>query len=283
MPSPDDRPTRPPVPLPVRWVKSARKYASIFNLQMVNSLAYPGELVGRSLIIIPFMWIFAQLWRVTFAASGTAVINGLSLADTVWYLMMAETIELSRPRLGNTIAEAVKDGSIAYMLNKPYDFLLYQLSTSLGETVFRAVMNALLGSLVVWALIGPPPQLIGFLVVIPAILGAWILNFFISVMIGMIAFVTEDVSAFVWIYQKLAFVLGGLLIPLDFYPAWLQTITRALPFSAMLYGPARLFVSPSLPALLNTLGTQLIWMAGLGLLTVLIYRRGVAELTVNGG
>ncbi|NMB90878.1 MAG: ABC transporter permease [Chloroflexi bacterium] len=270
-------------PRPGSWPGSVRKYWSIFTIQLVNSLAYPGELVGRSLMIIPFMWIFAQLWRVTFAASGSTAINGLTLADTLWYLMLAETIELSRPRLSNAIAESVKDGSIAYVLNKPYNFLLYQFSTSMGETVFRALMNAILGSLLVWALIGPPPQPLGFLVAIPAILGAWVLDFCISAIIGLAAFATEDINAFQWIVQKLAFILGGLLIPLDFYPTWLQTIARSLPFSAMVYAPARLFVAPSLPAFLNTLETQLLWIAGIGLLTVLAYRRGVAILTVNGG
>ena len=89
-------------------------------------------------MILPFMWIFYQLWRVTFTAAGTAEINGLTLRDTLWYLMLAETIELSRPRLGNAISEAVKDGSIAYFLNKPYDFLLYHFSTSMGETISAA-------------------------------------------------------------------------------------------------------------------------------------------------
>lgn len=266
-----------------RPLKSLRKYGYIFAIQMTNALAYPGELVGRSLMIIPFMWIFAQLWQVTFAASGTNVINGLTLQDTLWYLMLAETIELSRPRLGATIAEAVKDGSIAYVLNKPYDFLSYQFSTSLGETVFRAVLNAIFGSAVMGLLIGPPPSLPGFIVVIPAILGSWILNFCISVMIGLAAFVTEDISAFQWIYQKFAFILGGLLIPLDFYPTWLQNIAKALPFSAMVYGPARLFVRPTADAFLSTLGIQLVWILALGLLTVLAYRRGISHLTVNGG
>lgn len=278
-----DRPIRPPAPPAVRVMRSIRKYWSIFTTQMINSLAYPGELIGRSLTIIPFMWIFAQLWRVTFAASGSAEINGLTLSDTIWYLMMAETITLSYPRMSNTIAEAVKDGSIAYVLNKPYDFLLYQLSTSMGETIFRAVMNVLFGGLVVWALVGPPPSMLGFLVAIPAVLGAFVLNFYISVMIGLAAFVTEEVSAFVWIYNKLSFILGGLLIPLDFYPAWLQAIAHALPFASMVYGPARLFVSPTPAALLATIGMQLAWIVGLGLLTTLVYRRGLSELTVNGG
>lgn len=263
--------------------RDLRKYTAIFAIQFNNALAYPGELIGRSLVIIPFMWIFGQLWRVTFSAAGSEVINGLTLADTLWYLMLAETIELSRPRLGGTIADAVKDGSIAYVLNKPYSFLTYQLSTSMGETVFRAVLNALFGSIMVWALVGPPPHPVGFLVVIPAVIGAWLLNFYISVIIGLAAFLTEDVSAFQWIYQKFAFVLGGLLIPLDFYPAWLKTVAHALPFSAMVYGPARLFVDPTPPALAATLGVQIAWIAALGVLAGLAYRRGVTHLTVNGG
>jgi ABC-2 type transport system permease protein len=283
MPPPDAASARLLLPRRGRLVKSLQKYWSIFTIQMINSLAYPGELIGRSLMIVPFMWIFAQLWKVTFAAGGTAQIGGLTLQDTLWYLMMAETLEMSRPRLANTIQDAVKDGSIAYVLNKPYDFLLYQFSTAMGETIFRAIMSAIFSGLVVWVLIGPPPQPVGFLYVIPAILGAWILNFCISVMIGLAAFVVEDTTAFQWIYQKLAFVLGGLLIPLDFYPAWLQVIARALPFSAMVYGPSRLFATPSPVLLLKTLGMQLAWIIGLGLLTTLAYRKGVAVLSVNGG
>ncbi len=274
---------QPPMIDKARLVKSFRKYWYIFAIQVINSLAYPGELVGRSLVIIPFMWIFSQLWRVTFNAAGSTVINGLTLADTLWYLMMTETIELSRPRLSNTIAEAVKDGSIAYVLNKPYDFLLYQFSTAMGETVFRAVLNAIFGGIIVWALNGPPPHPLGLLAVLPAIVGAWVLNYCVSVIIGLAAFVTEDTTAFQWIYQKLAFILGGLMIPLDFYPGWLQAIARALPFSAMSYGPARLFVSPTPALLFNVLGMQVVWTLSLGLLTVLAYRKGVAELTVNGG
>ncbi len=260
-----------------------KKYLALFSVQVINSLAYPGELIGRSIMIIPFMWIFYQLWTVTFHAAGADEINGLTIRMTMWYLMIAETIELSRPRLATTISEAVKDGSIAYILSKPYDFLLYQYSTSLGETVFRAVANALLGGATVWWLVGAPPAILSWPLVIVAIFGAWTLNFCISALIGLTAFLVEDTSAFQWIYQKLAFILGGLLIPLDFYPAWLQTIAKALPFSAMMYAPARLFVDPNLNSVTFTLATQVIWIVVLGLALNAAYRRGLAYLTVNGG
>jgi ABC-2 type transport system permease protein len=262
---------------------SFKKYWAIFQITLVNSLAYPGELIGRSLMIIPFMWIFYQLWKVTYAASGSDVINGLTLRDILWYLMLAETIELGRPPLARTISENVKDGSIAYLLNKPYDFLLYQLSTSMGETIFRAVMNALFGGAVILWLVGPPRHPEGFIIALPAILGAWVLHFCVTVMIGLSAFVVEDVSAFMWIYQKLAFLLGGLLIPLDFYPKWLQVIAEALPFAGVTYGPARLFVTPTVTLFVNVMTLQVVWIVILGLLLTLAYRRGVTYLTVNGG
>lgn len=260
-----------------------RKYWAIFQTTLVNSLAYPGELVGRSLMILPFMWIFYQLWKVTFAASGSDSINGLSLHDTMWYLMMAETIELSRPRVARTIADNVKDGSIAYLLNKPYDFLLYQFSVSMGETIFRALMTAVFGGAMVWWLAGAPPALHSWPLTIITVLGAWVLNFLANGMIGLAAFVSEEVAPFEWIYQKFAFIFGGLLIPLDFYPQWLQNIAFALPFPAMTYGPSRLFVSPDAGLFASVLGQQAIWVFVLGILLVSAYRRRLAYLTVNGG
>jgi ABC-2 type transport system permease protein len=264
-------------------MKTFRKYWAIFQITLLNSLAYPGELIGRSLMIIPFMWIYFQLWNVTFKASGTNMINGMTLYTTMWYLMMAETIELSRPALARTISDNVKDGSIAYILNKPYSFLLYQFSNSMGETVFRALINALFGSAMVWWLVGSPPPMLGWLFALIAIFGTWILNFCITCLIGLSAFLVEDVAPFMWIYQKFIFILGGFLIPLDFYPRWLQIIAKALPFSAMIYGPSKLFVTPTWEFLAQVILMQSVWIVTLGITLVIAYRRGVTYLTVNGG
>ena len=264
-------------------MKTFSKYWSIFQITLINSLAYPGELIGRSLMIIPFMWIFYQLWKVTFSAAGADVISGLSLRDTLWYLMLAETIELSRPPIARTMSESVKDGSITYILNKPYDFLWYQFSTAMGETIFRAILTAVFGGLTVWLLVGAPNHAEGFLIALPAVLGAWILHFCFNAMIGLSAFAVEDVSAFTWIYQKLAFIFGGLLIPLDFYPQWLQVIAKALPFASAIYGPARLFVTPSLGMFINVMSLQLIWIIVLSFTLTVVYRSGIKQLTVNGG
>lgn len=259
------------------------KYWAIFKTQLLSNFAYAGDLASGSVMIVLFLWIFAQLWKVTYRAVGAEQIAGLSRQDTLWYLMLAEMIVLSKPRLSRTIAQQVRDGSVAYLLNKPYNFLLYQCSVGLGDSVLRMIANALAGGAVVWLLIGPPPHPEGWPLVFVTVVLAWLIDFCISAMIGLAAFVTEEVRAFEWIYQKILFILGGLLIPLDFYPPWLQTIAKATPFAYTLYGPARLFVEPSLLRFGEVLLGQILWLAVLVGLLTLLYQRGVTKLAINGG
>ena len=42
-----------------------------------------------------------------------------------------------------------------------------------------------------------------------------------------------------WVWQKLMFVLGGLMLPLEFYPAFIQRIAAFTPFPALLAGRRR--------------------------------------------
>jgi len=260
-----------------------RKYWAILQTQVANSFAYPADLLYRSISIVLFMWIFAQLWRVTYGASGESVIAGLTLRDTMWYLMLAETMILSRPRVSTTIAENVKDGTIAYLLNKPYNFILYQFSFGLGDSLLRMITNSLVGGVVVWFLVGPPPDPRGWHLVLIAVLLAWIIDFCLNAMLGLLAFITEEIAAFEWIYNKFVLILGGVLIPLDFFPDWLQSIAFSLPFAYSVYGPARLFVDPTLSRFLDLILIQGLWVIALGVVLALLYRKGTAWLSINGG
>lgn len=260
------------------------KYGAITQTNLQNQLAYVWDALGRAVFIILIMFIFVQLWTAVYESQGAEVIAGLTLADTIWYFLIAEMIELGKFRHDQRISEEVKDGSIAYTLSRPYNYLAYHFFNGLGESVVKMVLIFLLGMPIVLLNAGLPSLTLQSLPAILLVLFlALVLDFCMASSIGLLAFVTEDTFSFRLIYQKLMFILGGLLIPLDFLPAWLQRIARLLPFSQVTYAPAKLFVAFEWQLFLNTLALQTFWIAVMGSLLFLQYRWATRRLVVNGG
>src|SRR5690606_30324810 len=63
--------------------------------------------------------------------------------------------------------------------------------------------------------------------------------------VGLTAFWLQDASPVYWVWQKLLFTLGGLILPLALYPDWLAALARWTPFAAALNGPASLLLDPA--------------------------------------
>ena len=260
------------------------KYGAITLMNLQNQLAYVWDALGRAVFIVLIMFIFVQLWTAVYESQGTAEIAGLTLADTIWYFLIAEMIELGKFRHDQSISEEVKDGSIAYTLVRPYNYLAYHFFNGMGESLVKMGLIFLLGLPVVLIYAGLPAiTLQGFVAFLLVLLLALLLDFCMASSIGLLAFVVEDTFPFRLIYQKLIFILGGLLIPLDFLPLWLQRIARLLPFSQVTYAPAKLFVAFDWQLFSGTLALQFFWIAVMGAILFFQYRWATRRLAVNGG
>lgn len=260
------------------------KYGAITLTNLQNQLAYVWEALGRAFMIILFMFIFVQLWTAVYESQNTAEIAGLTLANTIWYFLIAEMLELGKIRHDMKITEEVKDGSIAYTLVRPYNYLAYHLANGIGETAVKMSLIFILGLPVVLYYAGLPTTSLAHLPFILLVtLGAIMIDFFALSIIGLLAFVTEDTASFRLIYQKFVFILGGLMIPLDFLPEWLQGTARILPFNLTTYAPAKLFVAFEWVQFQQIILLQAIWLTIFGTVLFFQYRWATRQLAVNGG
>ena len=226
----------------------------------------------------------AQVTALMTQTKGTAEIAGLTLANTIWYFLIAEVIELSKFRHDVAISEEVKDGSIAYTLVRPYNYLVYHFSNGMGDTILKMLLVFLLGAPLALIYAGLPAISLLHLPLVLLVMGvALLIDFCAASMIGLMAFVMEDTFSLRLIYQKLIFILGGLLIPVDFLPDWLQRIARALPFSLITYAPAKLFVAFTWTQFWQILAAQMGWLTLLAFLLWRQYRWATRRLAVNGG
>lgn len=258
------------------------KYVLIARTSIGSGMVYSVNFFAGSVFFALVIFIFLQLWEAVSAGNG--FLEGYTVNRLVWYYVAAELVILSRSEVFQSLNDEIRGGGIAYKLNKPFNFVLYQLSDGIGQISVRFLMNLPVGLLMGFAFAG---RLEGFswlslpAIFLSALLGI-LLNFFMEAFIGMTAFWTEDNSAFFWIAQKLAFMLG-LFLPLEFLPGTIRDIALVLPFSYIAYAPARLLTSFSMETLLNVLPVQAFYTALFAALTGLLYTRGVKKLNVNGG
>lgn len=265
-------------------MKKLSKYLHITKISLSNNLVYIGNFLTRNFFFVFIIYIMLLLWKNIYGQKGDNI-AGFTLNQMIWYLIVTETVTLSRSNIFNEVSRDVKNGNIAYILNKPYNYVLYCFSNSFGEIGIKLLTNVLIGLLMGILYVGP---LMGFkLYYLPFILVSLFLgiciNFFIHISLSLTAFWLEENSAFFWIYQKLIFTLGGMLIPLDLFPDWLAKISKQLPFAYVTYVPAKLTVDFSFSAFMSTVVIQILYLFLFFTISILVYRKGVRGLNVNGG
>lgn len=258
------------------------KYRAIFTVASRDQFVYLPAFLVRNVFFLIILFIFFSLWRVVY--SGTEAIAGLTMTQMLWYLTFTEAIEMSQTRIFAPISQEVKDGTIAYSLGRPYSYPLYWVSRAMGENLVKVIPLLVEGWVIATIMVGPLP---GYLRALPfgaiAVVGGILIGTVLQTIIGLLAFWFEEVMPFFWILQKLVFVIGGLFIPIDFYPEWLQGIARATPFAFAAYWPASTWVDFSWRRFAITIGGQAFYLAVFGALAALVFRTAVRKLHVQGG
>jgi len=259
-----------------------RKYLLIFRLAARDQLIYLPSFLVKNLFFVVLVFVFWSLWRVVFAGRG--VIAGLTLVQTLWYLTFTETIELSKGRILGQIQEEVKDGTLTVTLSKPYSYPLFHLARAMGESVVKILPMLAEGLVLGLLMVGPLPGYVRSLPfgIILIVAGLLLTNLW-TLLIGLVAFWTEEVSPFYWIMQKFVFIVGGMFIPIDLFPGWLAGVARWLPFAFSAYWPAYTMVSGSREAFLTGLAGAAGYAVILGAGVAALFALGRRRVHAQGG
>lgn len=263
------------------------KYLSIYCTSFRGESKTIANSLTSVVSFIVIIYIFQQLWQFIYGESGGGtLINGYTLEMMIWYMIMAEVLMYSVNARSTTKAFSndIKSGKIAYQLNKPYNYFMYQISTSMGQIMWKLIF--LLPTAVIMGLILLGP-IKGFNVshVIPlavTLLLATILTCVIYGSVGLLSFWIEEATPFTWIIQKFQMLLG-LFFPPEFFPTWLQPIITYSPIYAMMSGPCKLLASFSWDLFLRVSISQLAYLVSFFVIGLILYKTGTRKVNVHGG
>src|SRR5262245_60824792 len=163
-----------------------RKYTWLGLTSARSNLAYLGEVATRTIFLGIILYIFLQLWRVTFTETGAQRLGGLTLTQMLWYLAMTEAITLSGPRVAQEVDQDVRTGALAVQLIRPLAYPLARLWIALGERLVRFGLNVCVAAVIALLFVGPIPlsaQGLGLCAV--ALVWAFVLDFLAQFLIGL--------------------------------------------------------------------------------------------------
>ena len=262
------------------WIRrEVAKYGAFAHVGFAEARAEPGELYARVAFLVVILGVFSALWR----AVGAGGSGAGSRETMVWYLAMTEFVLMSAPNLHFDIEAEVRRGDVAYQIARPVAYLGAHVARGLGALVFRAPVLLTTACLTGMVFGGPPahPAIIARVVAIGFVASLGMSVWYAS--IGLLAFWLGDVAPVYWIWQKFTFVLGGLLLPLSFYPNIVIRVAMVTPFPALLTGPASFVLARPLFGVPKLIGLLVFWSIVACGVAVLLFRHATRTLQVNGG
>jgi ABC-type uncharacterized transport system permease subunit len=130
----------------------------------------------------------------------------------------------------------------------------------------------------------PPASLMAGLVYLASLILAIGVNFFLTTIVGLIAFWTLEITAFNTIFFFLSMFLSGGLIPLWFLPPWVRRIAELLPFQSLAHLPLSIYIGKiGGTAMGIALFKQAAWIGVLSVVVWLIWKAAERKVIVQGG
>lgn len=211
-----------------------------------------------------------------FSVQSVITYTGLSQA-LIAYLMVFGSYELM---------ESVHSGEVASDLLKPMRLFYYHFAQDFGRAFAHLLLRGF-SIMFIYALIfdlSYPQTVFAWVALLVSLLLAWLVSFSWRFLVNLTAFWSPNAKGF----GRLAFLgsmfFSGMLMPLDFFPEWVQAICYATPFPYMLYTLNEIYLGLLTPlATLQALAIQLAWGVGLAICAQLVLRTGVRRLVILGG
>jgi ABC-2 type transport system permease protein len=134
-----------------------------------------------------------------------------------------------------------------------------------------------------WAL-RAPASLEAFGLFLVSILVALLLASTFSMIMSISLFWTISGEGVANLFPALFWSLCGIILPIPFYPEWLQPILRVLPFRGLMDVPFQIYVGSILPQqAITEIGIQALWTIGCIGFSQYLLNYGVKRVVVQGG
>jgi ABC-2 type transport system permease protein len=259
-------------------------YLQIVSLWTQTAFAYRVELAIELAGLLLKIFLLRVVWAAVYA--GRDAVDGIPLDEVIAFTTLANLqLFLMASQVTGYLYGRIREGLIALDLARPVPFLGQLMAHQVGGTVAIAPFVLLVAPLafLVGTLQTPASLAAGLLYLISLLL-AYLITSLIGILVGLIAFWTTEIWGIQTILHFVSQFFSGALVPLWFFPPLLREVATWLPFQAQAFIPLSIFFGDIEGlALVGVLGLQVGWVGALFAAVVVVWRRAMRRVVVQGG
>jgi ABC-2 type transport system permease protein len=254
---------------------SESKVGALWRIGIAEATAYRASLL---------IWVFSTtlplislvLWR---ALAEEGAIGDYDQRGFDSYFVVAFVVrQLSASWVVWDLDRQIRTGELSSLLLRPVSPVLHHVMSNLSALPLRTALAAPVALAVLLATggISTTGDPLALALVPIALALAWLLNFVTQLAIGCLSFWLTRAASLYDVWLGAYIMLAGYLVPTSLFPPGLAAVARVLPFHAVLGFPVELAIGRlSTEQIFTGLGLQLAWLAVLGSLAALAWRRGL--------
>jgi len=268
---------------------SLRLFAMVIVGEAHKLLSYRADFwINAVLVFFVEFGVAYYVWSAVFDHTEATTIGGFTRDGMITYYVIAlllGKLVLGHPR-DFTIASDIYEGGLTRYLIYPVSYFWFKYAEHLGVLIPAVVRLALCGC-VAMVVFADTPKLevtpIHLAEGVVSLAVATLLHFLILFVLESVAFWADNTWTLIVSFNFSASLLGGLLLPLELFPARLEPLLDALPFRHLVHAPITVVLGQTTTAAwAYDLASALGWCAGLAILARVMWRRGTHRYTGVG-
>jgi len=263
-------------------------YGYLVKMRILTTLAYRFDVFASILSNLVILIASVFLWKTAYAGDhGAGAGAGVNEHQMIVYSIVSALLgSLFITDVQNTINQRVREGDISVDMLKPMPMLGYFLAQDIGSVV-SALLNRSLPMLLfvaVFFVMPAPAGFSAFLLFLLSALLAYAILWLLSALVGMTAFWVMELGNMGIVKDLIVRVLSGSLVPLWWFPHWMQEVSRYLPFQYTYQTPLGIYIGRTGPSeAFFAMGIQAVWIALLVLLLYAVWSKAKRKTEVQGG
>lgn len=272
---------------PLLWNFSSEvsKYYEYVRISFQKMLAYRVSYLIGVVTYVIHVAVYYYLYKALYGEHTS--INGYGLQEMLTYISIgwiSKSLYLNY--IDRELTDDVQSGQVAMDLIKPIDFQFMYFARGLGQSLFRGVLFTppiILFTVLIFS-ISPPASILHFFLYLVCTLFSILIYLGINYIVGLFAIFFLSIRGILYSKNLIIELMSGLLVPIDWFPGWFQTLNAFLPFQAIAYSPLQVYLGRVQgKELLSTMLLQVVWLVIILLLGRLVWRFCQRRILIQGG